>query len=99
MTTLTITKARQTLGKWLKKATSGEDIGIVCEDRIVVLRPVQIDIADEPEAPSRVRERKEKRRVVPRLGGRLAHLQGCLELPRTRKDSFRETIQAHNWRE
>ena len=46
MTTLTITKARQKLGFWLRKASQGEDIGIIDGDTIIALRPVKIESAD-----------------------------------------------------
>ena len=46
MTTLTITNARQKLGFWLRKASQGEDIGIIDGDTIVALRPVKVESAD-----------------------------------------------------
>lgn len=46
MTTLTITKARKNLGFWLRKASEGEDIGIIDGDTIVALRPVKVESAD-----------------------------------------------------
>lgn len=46
MTTVTITKARQKLGFWLKKARQGEDIGIIDGDVIIALRPVQVESID-----------------------------------------------------
>jgi len=46
MTALTITKARQNLGFWLKKARKGEDIGIIDGDTIIALRPVQVESSD-----------------------------------------------------
>ena len=42
MKTLTATEARQNLGTWLSRALKGEDIGIVCEGKIIALRPVNI---------------------------------------------------------
>lgn len=42
MKTLTATQARQNLGSWLSRALRGEDIGIVCEGKIVALRPVEV---------------------------------------------------------
>jgi hypothetical protein len=42
MKTLTPTEARQNLGSWLARALKGEDIGIVCEGKIVALRPVEV---------------------------------------------------------
>ena len=42
MKTLTATQARQNLGSWLTRALRGEDIGIVCEGKVVALRPVEV---------------------------------------------------------
>ncbi len=42
MTTLSPTKARANLTHWLKKASAGEDIGILCGDKVIALRPVQV---------------------------------------------------------
>ena len=46
MTTLSITMARQNLGTWLKKAMRGEDIGIICDNQVIALRPVEICSTD-----------------------------------------------------
>ena len=46
MQTLTVTKARQNLGAWLKRAIEGDDIGVIFGDRIVALRPVEVLSAD-----------------------------------------------------
>jgi antitoxin (DNA-binding transcriptional repressor) of toxin-antitoxin stability system len=42
MTTLSPTKARANLTHWLKRASAGEDIGILCGDKVIALRPVQV---------------------------------------------------------
>jgi antitoxin (DNA-binding transcriptional repressor) of toxin-antitoxin stability system len=42
MTTLSPTKARANLTHWLKRAASGEDIGILCGDKVIALRPVSV---------------------------------------------------------
>ena len=42
MKTLTVTDARRKLSHWLKQAAAGQDIGIVCGDKIVALRPVAV---------------------------------------------------------
>jgi antitoxin (DNA-binding transcriptional repressor) of toxin-antitoxin stability system len=42
MKTLTVTTARKDLGRWLKRAVQGEDIGVIVDGRIVALRPVQV---------------------------------------------------------
>lgn len=44
--TLTPTKARANLSALLKKALEGEEIGIVCNGRIVALRPVEVTATD-----------------------------------------------------
>ena len=46
MKTLTITEGRGRLGYWLKKAAQGEDIGFMCEGKIVALRPVEVVSTD-----------------------------------------------------
>ena len=42
MTTLSPTKARANLTHWLKRAVAGEDIGILCGDKVVALRTVKV---------------------------------------------------------
>jgi hypothetical protein len=46
MKTLTITEGRGRLGYWLKKAARGEDIGFLCDGKIVALRPVEVVSTD-----------------------------------------------------
>jgi hypothetical protein len=46
MKTLSPTQARINLTLWLKKAAAGEDIGILCGDKIIALRPVEVHSAD-----------------------------------------------------
>ncbi len=46
MKTLTVTKARQNLGGWLKRAVAGEEIGLIFGDQVIALRPVPIMAAD-----------------------------------------------------
>ncbi len=46
MKTLTVTAARQSLGRWLKRAANGEDIGVVVDGRIVAFRPVEVFPSD-----------------------------------------------------
>ena len=38
MTTVSATKARSNLTKWLKRAAAGENIGIACGDKVIALR-------------------------------------------------------------
>ena len=42
MTTLSATKARTNLTHWLKLAAQGEDVGILCGDQVIALRPVKV---------------------------------------------------------
>ena len=49
MQTLTVTKARQNLGGWLKKAAAGAEIGVIVGDKIIAFRPVPIMAADYAE--------------------------------------------------
>jgi antitoxin (DNA-binding transcriptional repressor) of toxin-antitoxin stability system len=46
MTTLSPTKARANLTHWLKRASAGEDIGILCGDKVIALRPVRVFAED-----------------------------------------------------
>lgn len=46
MTTLTITDAKKNLGKWLKAAARGEDIGIIDGANIIALRKVGVESTD-----------------------------------------------------
>jgi len=46
MTTLSPTKARSNLTAWLKKAAAGEDIGILWGDKVIALRPVEVESTD-----------------------------------------------------
>jgi antitoxin (DNA-binding transcriptional repressor) of toxin-antitoxin stability system len=46
MTTLSPTKARANLTAWLKKAAAGEDIGILYGDKVIALRPVEVESTD-----------------------------------------------------
>ena len=46
MQTLTPTKARANLSTLLQQALNGKEIGIVCNGRIVALRPVEVTATD-----------------------------------------------------
>jgi hypothetical protein len=46
ITTLSPTKARSNLTAWLKKAAAGEDIGILFGDKVIALRPVEVESTD-----------------------------------------------------
>ena len=42
MKTLSVTDARQNLTRWLQAAMEGEDVGILCGNQVVALRPVHV---------------------------------------------------------
>jgi len=42
MKTLSVTDARKNLTHWLRLAMTGEDVGILCGNQIVALRPVKV---------------------------------------------------------
>lgn len=46
MKTLTITDAKKNLGKWLRAAARGQDIGIVSGADVIALRKVEVESAD-----------------------------------------------------
>lgn len=51
MKTVTITEAKKHLGAYLKDAIAGTDTGIICGNRIVALRPVEVVPLDAADAP------------------------------------------------
>ena len=61
MTTLSPTKARSNLTAWLKKAAAGEDIGILFGDKVIALRPVEIESTDYAEKEYGVTKEELKR--------------------------------------
>jgi|TARA_B110000285_G_C14927343_1_gene515664 antitoxin (DNA-binding transcriptional repressor) of toxin-antitoxin stability system len=46
MKTVTVTEAKKHLGAYLKEAVSGHNIGIICGNRVVALRLVEITSVD-----------------------------------------------------
>jgi antitoxin (DNA-binding transcriptional repressor) of toxin-antitoxin stability system len=46
MKTLSVTTARKNLGQWIARAQAGEEIGILCGEGVVALRPVQVEASD-----------------------------------------------------
>ena len=46
MKTLSVTEGRQNLGRWLKRALNGQDVGFLVDGRVVALRPVEVDSTD-----------------------------------------------------
>jgi len=61
MTTLSPTKARSNLTAWLKKAAAGEDIGILFGDKVIALRPVEVESTDYAEKEYGVTKEELKR--------------------------------------
>lgn len=51
MTTLTVTEARKNLSGWLRRATAGEEIGIIDGNKIIALRPVRVTAIAFEEIP------------------------------------------------
>jgi antitoxin (DNA-binding transcriptional repressor) of toxin-antitoxin stability system len=51
MTTLTVTEARKNLSGWIRRATAGEEIGIIDGNKIIALRPVTVTAIDFEEIP------------------------------------------------
>ncbi len=49
MKTVTITEAKKHLGAFLKEAVAGHNLGIICGNRIVALRPVAVTSLDVDE--------------------------------------------------
>jgi hypothetical protein len=49
MKTLSPTQARSNLTAWLKKASAGEDVGILFGDQVIALRPVEVESTDYAE--------------------------------------------------
>lgn len=58
MTTLTVTQARKNLSGWIRRATAGEEIGIIDGNKIVALRPVTVTAIDFEEIPVDASTRK-----------------------------------------
>ena len=46
MKTLSPTEARANLTLWLKRAAAGEEIGILCGNKVIALQPVEVHSAD-----------------------------------------------------
>ena len=46
MKTLSPTEARANLTSWLKRAAAGEEIGILCGNKVIALQPVKVQSAD-----------------------------------------------------
>ncbi len=87
MKTLSVTDARQNLTRWLQAAMRGEDVGILCGNQVVALRPVQV-YSEDYALHEYGLTKKELRRAAKRLDaeltadrkqGRLRRYSGDLE--------------------
>lgn len=47
MKTLTITDAKKNLGKWLRAAANGEEVGILSGSDVIALRKVEVEAVDD----------------------------------------------------
>jgi antitoxin (DNA-binding transcriptional repressor) of toxin-antitoxin stability system len=87
MKTLSVTDARQNLTRWLQLAMDGEDVGILCGNRIVALRPVQVYSEDyalqeyglTKKELSRAAKRMDAELAEDKKRGRLRRYSGNLE--------------------
>jgi len=87
MKTLSVTDARQNLTRWLRAAMNGEDVGILCGDKVVALRPVQVYSEDyalqeyglTKKELSRAAKRIDTELASDKKGGRLRRYSGDLE--------------------
>ena len=71
MKTLSVTDARQNLTRWLQAAMKGEDVGILCGNRVVALRPVQV-YSEDYALQEYGLTKKELNRAVKRMDAELA---------------------------
>jgi antitoxin (DNA-binding transcriptional repressor) of toxin-antitoxin stability system len=87
MKTLSVTDARQNLTRWLRAAMAGEDVGILCGNQIVALRPVQV-VSEDYALQEYGLTKKELKRATTKLDaevarekkqGRLRRYSGDLE--------------------
>ncbi len=97
MHTLTITSAKQNLGKWLKAAAAGQDIGIVSGADIIALRKVPIESSDYAQREYGVTEEQLDRLAdaSEALAERL-RASGELEKYRFTPEQLREKIAHHS---
>lgn len=83
MTTLSITEAKKNLGKWLKAAGEGEEVGIIAGSKIFALRPVTVHSDDYAiqeygvtrEEMERFADRAEKQTAKLRRTGKLMTIE------------------------
>ena len=87
MKTLSVTDARQNLTRWLQAAIRGEDVGVLCGNQIVALRPVQVYSEDyalqeyglTPKQLGRAAKRLDAELAADKKRGRLRRYTGDLD--------------------
>jgi antitoxin (DNA-binding transcriptional repressor) of toxin-antitoxin stability system len=87
MKTLSVTDARQNLTRWLQAAMAGEDVGILCGNQVVALRPVQVYSEDyalqeyglTKKGLTRAAKRMDAELAADKKRGRLRRYSGDLE--------------------
>lgn len=87
MKTLSVTDARQNLTRWLQAAMQGEDVGILCGNQVVALRPVKVYSEDyalqeyglTKKELSRAAKRMDAELAADKKQGRLRRYSGNLE--------------------
>ena len=88
MTTLSPTQARSNLTAWLKRAAQGEEIGILYGDKVISLRPVEVESADYAEREYSV-TRAEMERIAKKL-----HARGVRERKAGKTREYKGDIEA-----
>jgi hypothetical protein len=66
-----VTDARQNLTHWLRLAMDGQDVGILCGNQIVALRPVQV-FSEDYALQEYGLTKKELKRAADRMDAELA---------------------------
>ena len=87
MKTLSVTDARQNLTRWLQAAMKGEDVGILCGNQVVALRPVRVYSEDyalqeyglTKKKLNRAAKRMDSELTADKRRGRLRRYSGNLE--------------------
>ena len=87
MKTLSVTDARQNLTRWLQAAMNGDDVGILCGNQVVALRPVKVYSEDyalqeyglTKKELSRAAKRLDVELTTDKKHGRLRRYTGNLE--------------------
>jgi antitoxin (DNA-binding transcriptional repressor) of toxin-antitoxin stability system len=92
MTTLSITEAKKNLGKWLKAAGEGQEVGIIAGSRIFALRPVTVTAEDYAIQEYGV-TREELERFADRAEKRNARFTGVAKRVANVKQELRKELE------